>query len=269
MGRDVQHYVENCRACQLAKLSYKRKSHLLQRMPTPTGPFTDVLHTHSQSRHSLTACSAVPSTLLQSVREEHFYTRFALMSFDLPRAKVGEAGWALKLFLPCSHEGGVLRLPSKRDTARKLPVVFKSSWRVKMARQARGRGAVALDGQASSLYFKARMAPLRATIGGSAPSGAPSQTSGCWRSRGPRVPIGRSSTELIPKDSPVARSLSVPVLPVNSSTNREISPGGCPMNGSAVGVLCLTASGTKKSMASKESGLPGVTDMLFVTMEHQ
>eukprot|EP00963_Diacronema_lutheri_P000211 scaffold11_cov575-Pavlova_lutheri.AAC.1 len=66
-----------------------------------------------------------------------------------------------------------------------------------MARQARGRGDVALDGQASSLYFKARVAPLRATIGGSAPSGAPSQTSGCWWSRGPRVPIGRSSTELV------------------------------------------------------------------------
>ena len=92
---------------------------------------------------------------------------------------------------------GVLRLPSKRDTARKLPVVFKSSWRVEMARQARGRGDVALDGQASSLYFKARVAPLRATIGGSAPSGAPPQTSGCWWSRGPRVPIGRSSTELV------------------------------------------------------------------------
>eukprot|EP00963_Diacronema_lutheri_P005330 scaffold412_cov311-Pavlova_lutheri.AAC.42 len=53
------------------------------------------------------------------------------MSFELPRAKVGEAGWALKRFLSCSREGGVLRLPSKRDTARKLPVVFKSSWRVK------------------------------------------------------------------------------------------------------------------------------------------
>ena len=32
------------------------------------------------------------SFVLQSVREEHFYTRFALMSFELPRKKVGEAG---------------------------------------------------------------------------------------------------------------------------------------------------------------------------------
>jgi len=94
---------------------------------------------------------AKASTVLLSVREEHFNTRFALLSFELPRAKVGEAGWALKRFLSCPREGGVLRLPSKRDTARKLPVVLKSSWRVEMARQARGRGDVALDGQASSL----------------------------------------------------------------------------------------------------------------------
>eukprot|EP00963_Diacronema_lutheri_P009051 scaffold801_cov381-Pavlova_lutheri.AAC.3 len=56
--------------------------------------------------HSPDACAIHVSLLLQSVREEHFYTRFALMSFELPRAKVGEAGWALKRFLSCSREGG-------------------------------------------------------------------------------------------------------------------------------------------------------------------
>ena len=42
MTRDVKEYVENCGACQSGKPSYRRKAHLLQRMRTPTGPFTDV-----------------------------------------------------------------------------------------------------------------------------------------------------------------------------------------------------------------------------------
>ena len=61
---------------------------------------TDVLHiTCSPSIASIHCkCDVSVSELLQSVREEHFYTRFALMSFELPREKVGEAGWASKRF---------------------------------------------------------------------------------------------------------------------------------------------------------------------------
>jgi len=99
----------------------------------------------------LTSSDKFHQHVLQRVREEYYYTRFALMYFDLPREKAGEAGWAARRSFSSPFLGvlrglkrGVLRLPSTKDTARKLPVVIKSSWRVEMARQDRRRGDVSL-----------------------------------------------------------------------------------------------------------------------------
>eukprot|EP00963_Diacronema_lutheri_P010607 scaffold1112_cov354-Pavlova_lutheri.AAC.7 len=126
------------------------------------------------------------------------------MYFELPREKVGEAGWAARKSFSCASSGllrglkrGVLRLPSTRNAARKLPVVLKNSFRVEMTRQARGRGSVSSRRLSKFSLFHGKGAPLRATIGRSGPSGAPLRTSGCWWSRGPRFSIGRFNTELV------------------------------------------------------------------------
>eukprot|EP00963_Diacronema_lutheri_P000038 scaffold1_cov375-Pavlova_lutheri.AAC.38 len=125
------------------------------------------------------------------------------MYFKLPREKAGEAGWFVSESFSRTFSGllrglkrGVLRLPTTRDTVRKLPMVFKCSCRVEMARQARGRGAVSFSRVKQVLSILRQRRPLRATIGRSGPSGASLRTNGCWWSHGPRVPIGRFSTEL-------------------------------------------------------------------------
>jgi len=47
----------------------------------------------------------IVTLLLQSVREEHFYTWFALMYFELPREKAGEAGWSASKSFSCTFSG--------------------------------------------------------------------------------------------------------------------------------------------------------------------
>eukprot|EP00963_Diacronema_lutheri_P010023 scaffold946_cov359-Pavlova_lutheri.AAC.5 len=43
--------------------------------------------------------------VLPSIREEHFYTRFAPMYYELPREKAGEAGWAARRSFSCAFSG--------------------------------------------------------------------------------------------------------------------------------------------------------------------
>lgn len=70
----------------------------------------------------------------------------------------------------------ILLLPSARDVASKLPFVVKSSLRAKLV----GEVTCPCDGQAISLYCKAKRPTLRATIGGSGPIGAPQRTINRW-----------------------------------------------------------------------------------------
>lgn len=113
-------------------------------------------------------CSLI---LLQNVREGHFYTRLFLMCFELPHEKAGDvfcAGvrpFSRPFSSPLRYpKGGVLQLCGAKDAASKLPVVVKSSWRVKLAHQARGRGIVDITGSSmfSSTTCKGR--PLRVSL---------------------------------------------------------------------------------------------------------
>ena len=102
----------------------------------------------------------------------------------------------LEAVLSCSHEEGFfgsLARGTPRESFRwSSRAVGVWRWRAKLVGEATWLSLVK-----QVLSFQGKGGPLRATKGGSAPSGAPPQTSGCWWSRGPRVPIGRSSTELV------------------------------------------------------------------------
>eukprot|EP00963_Diacronema_lutheri_P000204 scaffold7_cov414-Pavlova_lutheri.AAC.28 len=90
MSRDIVQYVENRRACQLAKPSHKRKSHLLQRMPSPTGPFTYVYC-------DLTTGLPLTTTGYDSVFV--IVDKFTKMTIYIPTVKAATASMLVQLFL--------------------------------------------------------------------------------------------------------------------------------------------------------------------------
>ena len=90
MSRDIIQYVENCRACQLAKPSYKRKSHLLQRMPSPTRPFTDIY------------CDLTTDLPLTTKGYDSVFVvvdKFTKMTIYIPTVKTATASMLVQLFL--------------------------------------------------------------------------------------------------------------------------------------------------------------------------
>eukprot|EP00963_Diacronema_lutheri_P010810 scaffold1207_cov371-Pavlova_lutheri.AAC.2 len=90
MSKDIVQYVENCKACQLAKPSYKRKSHLLQRMPSPTGPFTDVY------------CDLTTDLPLTTTGYDAVFVivdKFTKMTIYIPTVKAATASMKVQLFL--------------------------------------------------------------------------------------------------------------------------------------------------------------------------